>query len=281
MNRSKQKLTNLTLIILILFLFSFSTRAQTFTMGKKCREANSAAAGLLKEKKYQPALDAYTTMEKSCTTKDAKETIGVGKAEALNGLGKYEDAIKASDAALKVTKNKSLGGYFEKAIAQNKLGQLEASKASFSKVIELTEKNKDTKARASNYALLSLMYYRQFNQKDSADYYLQKAMELDPKNPDFYIQKGDMLTDQKKFDEGFQQYDKAVDLGKTDLDMYVIRTDARMKKVQDKYHTTNTQELRSKMTPTEKDQVCTELKKAQSLGLKDMQKDMFASLVCK
>jgi len=39
--------------------------------------------------------------------------------------------------------------------------------------------------------------------------------------------------------------------------------------------------LRSKMTPTETEQVCTELKKAISLGLHDMNMDMFSSLVCK
>ena len=106
-------------------------------------------------------------------------------------------------------------------------------------------------------------------------------MELDPANTSFYIQKGDILTDQKEYDAGFVEYDKAVEMGRTDMDMYVIRSNARMKKLQQKYNTTNTQELRSKMTPTEKEQVCTELNKAIALGLKDMKQDMFASLVCK
>jgi len=226
-------------------------------------------------------LNGFTAMGKSCTTKDAKEATAVGKAEAYNGLGKYDEAIKASDAALKVSNNKSLAGYFQKAIAQNKLGQVQASKESFTKMIALTEKNQDKKTRASNFALLSIMHYRQFGETDSAFFYLDKAMELDPGNTDFYIQKGDMLTDQKKFDAGFLQYDKAVEMGRTDMDMYVIRSNARVKMLQHKYNTTNTQELRSKMTPAEKDQVCTELKKAISLGLKDMKQDMFASLVCK
>ena len=267
-----------------MLLLSFSTvlaMGQTFTMGKKCKAANTAAIALLKEKKYQEALDGFTAMEKSCKTKDAKEAIAVGKAEAYNGLGKYDEAITASDAALKVTKNKSLQGYFQKAVAQNKLGQVQQSKESFYQVIALTEKNQDTKARAANFALLSLMHYRQLGETDSAFFYLDKAMELDGSNPDFYIQKGDILTDQKKYDAGFIEYDKAVEMGRTDMDMYLIRSNARMKMVQDKYHTTNTQELRSKMTPAEKDMVCKELNKAISLGLKDMKQDMFASLVCK
>jgi len=267
--------------MLFLLLFVPAAMAQTFTMGKKCKEANKAAIALLKDKKYQEALNDFTAMEKSCNTKDAKEAIAVGKAEAYNGLGKYEEAITASDAALKVSKNKSLAGYFQKAIAQNKLGQVQASKESFSKMIALTEKNKDTKARASNYAVLSLIHYRQLGETDSAFFYLDKAMELDPGNPNFCIQKGDILTDKKEYDAGFAEYDKAVEMGKTDMDMYVIRSNARMKKVQQKYKTTNTQELRSKMTPTEKEEICTELNKAIALGLKDMEQDMFAALVCK
>ena len=106
-------------------------------------------------------------------------------------------------------------------------------------------------------------------------------MALDAGNPAFTVQKGDMLIEEKKYDDAFVQYDKAVSMGKADMDMYVIRTEGRMKMVQDKYKTTNAQELRSKMTPVEKEQVCTELKKAISLGLHDMKQEMFSSLVCK
>lgn len=270
-----------------MLIFAFCTMtypalvAQTFTMGKECREKENLAIGMLKEKQYTEALDAYQVMAKSCKTKDAKETIAVGKAEAYNGLGKYEDAITASDAALKITKNKSLKGLFQKAVAQARLKQNDAANATFAKMISLTEKNQDTRARASNYAIMSAFHWRQLNQKDSAHYFLDKAIELDPSNTDFIIQRGDMMADEKKYDEAFVQYDKAVSMGKADLEMYTIRSNARMKMVQQKYGTNNAQELRSKMTAGEKDQVCTELQKAISLGLKDMQQDMFASLVCK
>jgi len=269
------------LFFAVYFLGSSMLKAQTFTMGKKCREKEDSAIGMLKEKKYPEALEAFQLMAKSCKTKDAKEAIAVGKAEAYNGLGKYEDAIAASDAALKITKNKSLKGLFQKAVAQARLKQFDGANETFARMISLTEKNQDTKARASNYALMATLHWRQLHQKDSADYFLDKAISLDPSNAGFIIQKGDMLADEKKYDEAFVQYDKAVTMGKTDLEMYTIRSNARMRMVQEKYGTNNAQELRSKMTAGEKDQVCTELKKAISLGLKDMQQDMFASLVCK
>jgi hypothetical protein len=63
--------------------------------------------------------------------------------------------------------------------------------------------------------------------------------------------------------------------------MYEIRSDARMKMVREKYHTTNAKELGKKMNATETAQVCTELNKAISLGLKDMKQDLFVSMVCK
>ena len=264
-----------------LILANLGANGQTFTMGKKCREKNNAANGLLRDKKYQEALEAYQAMEKSCTTKDAKEATANGKAEALNGLGRYDEAIKASDAALKVTNNKSLMAYFQKTAAQVKLKQYDAANASFSKMIALTEKNQDKKARASNYALISQLHWQYLDHKDSANYFLDKAIALDPSNANFFIQKGDFLMDEKKYDEAFVQYDKAVSMGKADMEMYDIRATARIRIAQEKYNTTNTQELRSKMTAKETEQICKELKKAISLGLRDMKMDMFASLVCK
>src|SRR5829696_2458884 len=86
---------------------------------------------------------------------------------------------------------------------------------------------------------------------------------------------------EKPYSGAFVQYDKAVSMGKTDLGMYQVRTQGRMKMMQDKYKTNNTQELRSEMSANEKVQLCTELKKAISLGLNDMKQEMFASLVCK
>jgi len=61
----------------------------------------------------------------------------------------------------------------------------------------------------------------------------------------------------------------------------VIRTNARMKMVQAKYGTSVDQDLRTKMTAKEKEQVCIEMKKALELGLKDMKQEMFSALVCK
>ena len=268
------------LFTMVLYMCTI-TNAQTFTMGKDCRAQNLAGINFLKEKKYSEALETFAAMQKSCKTKDAKEAYAVGQAEALNGLKKYTEALTASEAALKLTKNKSLMGLFQKAVAQNGLKQYDAANATMSQIMTLTEKNKNTKERASNYAIMAALQSRQLNHIDSAHYFLEKAITMDPSNINFIIQKGDLFFTEKKYNEAFAQYDKAVQMGKADLEMYTIRSNGRLKMVQDKYNTTNTQELRSKMNDTEKQQLCTELNKAISLGLKDMSQEMFASLVCK
>jgi tetratricopeptide (TPR) repeat protein len=270
-----------TLLFITSFFFYSHILAQTITMNKSCREKNQAGINQLKEKKYEDALQAFSQMEKSCNTKDAKEAWGVGKAEALNGLKRYEDAITESDKALKVTKGKSLMALFQKAIAQNGLKQYDAASSTFAQMMNLTEKNQDTKARASNYALMASVQSHQLAKPDSGHYYIEKAITMQPDNPDFIVQKGDIYFDEKKYDAAFTQYDKAVQMGKNDYEMYTIRSNARLKMLQDKYGTTNVQELRSKMTAEEKQLLCTDLKKAISFGQKDMQQDMVASLICK
>lgn len=269
-------------ILFIIFLFLYSPIfAQTITMNKGCREKNQAGINQLKDKKYDEALQTFSQMEKSCNTKDAKEAWAVGKAEALNGLNRYQEAITESDKALKVTKGKSLMALFQKAIAQNGLQQPEEASKTFGQMMSLTEKNQDTKTRANNYALMASVQSHQLDKPDSAHYYIEKAIAIQPDNANFIVQKGDIFFEEKKYDDAFMQYDKAEQMGKNDYEMYTIRSNARLKMLQDKYGTTNVQELRSKMTSTEKQQLCADLKKATSFGQKDMKVDMVASLICK
>ena len=83
-------------------------------------------------------------------------------------------------------------------------------------------------------------------------------MELDPGNPNFAIQRGDWAAWDGNYDAAFVEYDKAVAAGKADVEMYQIRSNARIREMESKYGTNNVQELRSKMTPEETQMVCTE-----------------------
>ncbi len=267
------------LTLLLCFGITIS-QAQTFTMGKKCRAALQNAETALKDKNYDEALKLYETFSSKCKTKDAKEAAAIGKAASYNGLSEFSKAISQADIALDVSKGKSLEGYFQKAIAQNKTGDIEGSKKSLSSVLKLTENNENTKERASNYALIAALYERQLNEIDSAQYYLDKAKTMDPKNVNYLIQEGTMYSTLKDFSKAFKSYDEAKLMDPNNLDLAIARSNTRLRMMDEKYGTSKAQELRAKMTNDEKSLLCSDLTHLLSLGYKDMNKELFAALLC-
>jgi tetratricopeptide (TPR) repeat protein len=254
--------------------------AQLITMSKECRASIDEASALLDSGEYGAALNQYTGLVEDCDTKDGTEAVQVGLARAHNGLQEYTEAIAAADVALENSKNTSINAYFEKALAEEKLGNNAAAAENYQHIIDLTEKNQNVAERATIYAKVANLNYRAGRQAD-ADQYLQNAMQLDPDNPDYLIQRGDWAANDGDYNLAFENYDQAVSMGRTDADMYAIRSDARMQEMQKKYGTDNVQELRSKMTPEETSKLCADSKKALDLGLRDMQMDMFVALVCR
>jgi tetratricopeptide (TPR) repeat protein len=275
-----KSLYSIALVCIATLLFSTSLFSQTFTMGKKCRASLATAQNSLTEKQYAEALDYFNAFASDCKTKDAKEAAASGKAEALNGLGRYEDAITEADKALKITKDRSLNAHFQKAIALNKLGRVEESKTELDQVLKLTENNENVSERASNYALMSALYERQMGDLNSAQDYLNEAKKLEPNNVEYLIQEGTMYASHGDYDRALQSYDTAVSLDGNSQDLYVARSNTRLKKMDAKYGSVKAQELRDKMTDEEKSLLCADMKRAQELGWKEMSKDMFVALVC-
>lgn len=267
------------LLLLLTLSGSRALIAQTFTMGKDCKASIQKATTELKEKKYDLALQTIEGMTK-CNTKDAKLAKEEAKAEALNGLGKHEEAMGAANYALKMSKDMSLNGWFQRAVAENKMGDIAASKSSLGKMMSLTTKNVNVKERASNFALMGALYDRQLGETDSAHYFIDKAIELDPTNYRYVLEKGDMYARKKQYNQAFETYDKVAALGKNDLELYQTICDSRIRMLQEKHGTENTQELRKKLTAEEKSDLCRDMKKAIDLGMKDMKKDMMFALIC-
>jgi len=276
----KKNLTQLG-FVLVLTLSGTMADAQTFTMGGKCRDMLTTANEALHNKAFDQAIQIFTDFSGSCKTKDAKILGAVGQAEAYNGLGEYEKAIEMCDDALDRSKGKNLIAHFQKAIALENMNNPEGARDELNAVIELTENNQNTRERASNYALMAALYDRQLGDRDSALYFLDTAIALDGENTDFLIQKGDMYVISNEYDKAFEAYDAAVAKGRSDMDMYIIRSNGRLKMLEHKYGTSEARQLREKMTDEDKKLVCDDLRKALDLGWKDMNKDMFAALVCK
>jgi tetratricopeptide (TPR) repeat protein len=254
--------------------------AQTFTMNKECRARVAEGTQLNEVRDHGAALSVFDALVEECRTRDGKEAVQVGRAQALNGLGRHAEAITAANEALAVTKEKSLFAYFERAHAEEQLGMADAATADYNRIIELTEKNENVAERATIYAKVADLNYRA-GRTAEAERYLAQATELDPGNPDFLIQRGDWAASAGNYDAAFVEYDRAVAAGKADAEMYQIRANARIRQMQGRYGTDNVQALRAKMSPADRDLVCAETGKALGLGLRDMQMDMFSALVCR
>ncbi|QRR02497.1 tetratricopeptide repeat protein [Dyadobacter sandarakinus] len=267
-------------ILLFTLLTPASLQAQQLiTMSNKCFREVQAGNRQNSDGQYEEALATFTKILKDCSAKDAKEEGNVGLAVASNGLKQYESAVTAANNAIKVSKKKSVMAYYARSYAYDNLGRKEDARADLETITSLTKKNKNVKARAAMYARLAQLDF-QLNKSAEADSNLTRAMEIDPENPAFYIQKGDMLVKAEQYDQAFNAYDKAVNLGKNDLEIYQIRTEARLKEMHQKYGTTDIKELSGRMTAQEKRNLCAESQKASELGLKNLQLDLLSSMIC-
>jgi tetratricopeptide (TPR) repeat protein len=267
-------------IILFAMLFPFTLKAQQlFTMSNKCYKQVEAGNKQNDQGQYQDALTTFTKVLKDCSAKDAKEEGNVGIAIAFNGLKQYEDAINAANVAIKASKQKNVMAYYARSYASGRLGRTEDAQADLIKITDLTKKNKNVKARAGMFAQLAHLDF-QLNMLEQADANLNNAIALDPGNPAFFIQRGDVMIKFNQYDDAFIAYDKALDLGKNDLEIYQIRTEARLKQVQQKYVTTDIKELSKRMTKVEKNTLCGDMKKALDMGLRNLQLDLLSSMIC-
>jgi tetratricopeptide (TPR) repeat protein len=245
----------------------------------KCSDAIAAANLRNDAGDYVGALAAFDSIVPTCKGKGDRIGIQSGRAHALNRQKKYADAITAADAVLKDDKT-HLFALFERAYANEHLGNKELASADYQQVITLTEKNQNVKERATLYAKMADLNYNA-GKTAEAEAALAKAVELDPANPSFAIMKGDWAVKAGNYAAADSAYNKATAMGVSGAEMYQIRSEASLKMVQEKYGTTNAQELRSKMTAQEKALVCTDLNRALALGWKNPQMDMFAALTCR
>lgn len=252
---------------------------QLLTTSNKCFKQIQAGNKQNDQGQFQEALDTFTKVLKECSAKDAKIEGNIGVAVASNGLKQYEDAVTSANKAIKASKQTNVTAFYARSYAYNNLGRTEDAKADITKITELTKKNRDFKARAKMFARLAQLNF-QLDMLADADTNLTKAMELDPENPSFYIQKGDMMIKVNNYDGAFAAYDKVLELGKNDLEIYQIRTEAHLKQLQQKYVTTDIKELSGRMTKPEKDAACGDIKKALDMGLKNLQLDLLSGMIC-
>jgi tetratricopeptide (TPR) repeat protein len=265
------------LVILSVYLPAFSQ--SLITMSNKCMGMLKTGNESNKTGDYEAALKTFETMLSKCTAKDAKEQGNVGKAHALNGLKRHQDAIAAANAAIKASKNTSIAALFERADANYALNQLADAKADYAAITDMSEKNKNVKERAAIFAKLAELDWKQ-GMKEDAYNNLSKAIELDPENPDYHILRGDLKAKEGDLDDAFENYDKALETSADKQSVYKLRANAFTRAMQDKHSTRDANELKSRMSAAEKERFCGEWKRLFDGGYKNMKEDLYYTLIC-
>lgn len=267
-------------LILLAVLIPGALSAQLITMSNKCYNKVKLGNQQLDSASFDRALATFTDVLANCSAKDAKEQGQLGKARALNGLKRYEEAVEAANASIKASKEKNVMAFYTRSYAYRKLGRKEDAMSDLQRITDLTTKNKNIKGRATIFAQMADIDWQEGMDEDALNN-LNKAIALDDKNPSFYVQRGDIYARQKNYTEAFTNYDSAMQLGKTDLEIYKIRAYARIRQMQQKYHTDDINTLSQKMNSEEKALVCKELSKALDMGLRNIQLDLLSTSICK
>jgi tetratricopeptide (TPR) repeat protein len=275
-NRLMKKIT----FLMLCFVMSMHGFSQSLiTMSNKCYEMMKTGNKANDAGQYDEALKTFDAMLSKCTAKDAKESGNVGKAHALNGLKRHDEAKAAADAAIKASKNTSIAALFERADANYSLNQLADAKADYAKITDMSEKNKNVKDRASIFSKLAELDWKQ-GMKEDAYNNISKAIELDPGNPDYLIMRGDFKAKEGDLTSAFENYDKALETSSDKQAVYKLRANAFTRVMQDKHKTRDAKELGQRMSTAEKEKFCQEWKRVFDGGYKNMKEELYFTLIC-
>ncbi|HEY6974801.1 MAG TPA: tetratricopeptide repeat protein [Chitinophagaceae bacterium] len=273
----KQKLTFVFFCTISILLIQ--CKSGLVTMNNSCSNSIQQGQAANKAGNYSNALDLFNGVLQKCDAYDAKEKGYAGKAAALNGMQQYNEALDAATKGLTINKT-SIDNLFEKANAELGLKRTSDAKADFNTIIDLTSKNQNVKDRATIYAKMGEIDLKQ-NMYTDAMNNVEQALALDANNSDFYMLRGDIKAAQQQFDDANADYNLAMSKGKDDAEVWKAKAITSVKSYQKKYSTMNANELVAKMSSTEKQGLCSDIKTAMSKGVKDMTLDLLQSAVCK
>ena len=268
------------LVILFLFTLTFTDcKSGLVTTSNGCYNLIQSSQAQNRAGDYASALANFNEILKKCDSYDAKEPAYSGKATALNGLVQYGDALAAANEGLKLDKT-NIESLFEKANAELGLGMNAEAKADLQTVVSLTEKNRNTAQRATIYAKIAALNSRQ-KQYSEAQTNIQKAISLDPNNLELFVLQGDIYTSGGNYSSALDSYNAAISKGKNDGSAWKGKTEAMIKMYQSKYNTNDATTLGSKMSASEKKNLCGTIQSGIAAGMKSMDIEMSQLAICK
>jgi tetratricopeptide (TPR) repeat protein len=274
-----KKLRSSGIVVLSVLLF-VQCNSGLVTTSNSCYNLIKSSNDQNKAGDYSSALANFNEILKKCDAYDAKIPAFAGKAASLNGLHQYQDALTAAQEGLKLDKS-SIYNLFEKASAESGLGMNAEAKTDLQSVISLTEKNKKTAERAGIYAKIAALDSRQ-RQWSEAQSSVQSAIALDPNDADLYILQGDIYTSSGNFSDALESYNKAIAMqGSQSGAAWKTKIETIVKMNQAKYGTTDANTLASKMSSTDKNNLCDAIQSGISQGVKNMNIDLLRVAICK
>lgn len=261
-------------------VFFICCKSGLVTTSNSCYNLIKSSGDQNKAGDFNSALSNFNEILKKCDAYDAKIPAYAGKSEALNGLHQYSDALASAREGLKLDKS-SVDNLFEKANAELGLGMNAEARADLQTVISLTEKNRNTGQRASIYAKIAALDSRQ-KQWEDAQTNVQQAIGLDPNNGDLYILQGDIYTASGDFSNAAESYNRAITIqGNSSAPAWTAKVEAIIKMNQTKYGTSDANTLASKMSASEKQNLCGAIKSGIAQGMKNMNIEMTQVAICK
>ncbi|GCA86366.1 TPR repeat-containing protein YrrB [Microcystis aeruginosa NIES-2522] len=144
---------------------------------------------------------------------NAKADIWIQRGGQLWRLGRFEEAIKAFDEAIKQNdpKNAYLAWY-GKGLALGELGKAQPAIEALQQAINTLPKREDLKNFHSSILQQQSVVYRYLENYEQALTVINQAISLVPNNPNHYNEKWSVLSELKRYDEGLAAITQAIHL---------------------------------------------------------------------
>jgi tetratricopeptide (TPR) repeat protein/S1-C subfamily serine protease len=144
---------------------------------------------------------------------NAKADIWIQRGGQLWRLGRFEEAIKAFDEAIKQNdpKNAYLAWY-GKGLALGELGKAQPAIEALQQAINTLPKREDLKNFHSSILQQQSVVYRYLENYEQALTVINQAISLVPNNPNHYNEKWSVLSELKRYDEGLAAITQAITL---------------------------------------------------------------------
>ena len=144
---------------------------------------------------------------------NAKADIWIERGGQLHRLGRYEEAIKAFDEAIKQNDPKNVYlAWYGKGLALGYLGKYQTAIEALQQAINTLPKREDLKKFHSSILQKQSVVYRYLENYEQALSVINQAISLVPNNPNYYNEKYVVLSRLKRYDEGLAAITQAIDL---------------------------------------------------------------------